>query len=391
MRRLDSAWATLTLLLCSATIAIASSDTCASEVCAANSPCAAAEAYVAQGPQRGMHILCTQPQQSGKAATLTLYIDSTSSSADLEVDLSSWQQLASSITAWLSDNGSSGSKMDRWAIFTATGDKITTTEALREAPVSFLITGGNFVWPAVREGFTQPVRSDRSISLETLSLRPLVFRVHNLLSDEEVQYIQEQSLPHMAASTVSKHDSDAESPDTKWRISETYFLRSDNRPIIQQIDQRIADVTGVPQEHQESVQVLRYVQGGKYDAHHDYFDPSLYQTQPATLEMLHHGDRNRFLTVLWYLHNVTEGGETVFPRAGGAPQPASMRDCTKGLLVKPIKGTAVIFYNMYPSGELDPHSLHGACPVKDGVKWAANKWVWNKPVEFGPGPKKRKK
>jgi hypothetical protein len=117
------------------------------------------------------------------------------------------------------------------------------------------------------------------------------------------------------------------------------------------------------------------------------------------------------LTVLWYLHNVTEGGETVFPREGGAAQPLSMRDCTKGLLVKPIKGTAVIFYNMYPSGELDPHSLHGACPVKDGVKWAANKWVslpksglclfdvqltiyfrqvWNKPVEFGPGPKKKK-
>ena len=22
--------------------------------------------------------------------------------------------------------------------------------------------------------------------------------------------------------------------------------------------------------------------------------------------------------------------------------------------------------------------LHASCPVEDGVKWAANKWVWNK-------------
>src|SRR5690606_32117121 len=112
---------------------------------------------------------------------------------------------------------------------------------------------------------------------------------------------------------VSKHDSDSTKADSEWRISETYFLGSKDRPVIQQIDERIADVTRVPQEHQESVQVLRYVQGGKYDAHHDYFDPSLYKNNPPTLEMLHHGERNRFLTVLWYLHNVTEGGETVFP------------------------------------------------------------------------------
>jgi prolyl 4-hydroxylase len=34
-----------------------------------------------------------------------------------------------------------------------------------------------------------------------------------------------------------------------------------------------------------------------------------------------------------------------------------------------------MFYSMKPNGDLDPLSAHGSCGVKDGVKWAANKWV----------------
>ena len=34
-----------------------------------------------------------------------------------------------------------------------------------------------------------------------------------------------------------------------------------------------------------------------------------------------------------------------------------------------------MFYSLLPNGDLDEESLHGSCAVKDGVKWAANKWV----------------
>jgi prolyl 4-hydroxylase len=91
------------------------------------------------------------------------------------------------------------------------------------------------------------------------------------------------------------------------------------------------------------------------------------------------------ITVFWYLSDVEEGGETVFPRFGGAPQPSSMSNCDHGLKVKPVRGKVIIFYSLKADGSLDPLSLHGACPVKQGVKWAANKWVWNAPIEFGSG------
>jgi prolyl 4-hydroxylase len=91
------------------------------------------------------------------------------------------------------------------------------------------------------------------------------------------------------------------------------------------------------------------------------------------------------VTVFWYLSDVEAGGETIFPRQGGLPQPASMSDCSTGLKVKPKRGKVIVFYSMKPDGNMDPLSLHGACPVKQGVKWAANKWVWNLPIEFGSG------
>ena len=63
-----------------------------------------------------------------------------------------------------------------------------------------------------------------------------------------------------------------------------------------------------------------------------------------------------------------------------------MSDCDDskpGLKVQPIRGNSVLFYNMKPDGELDPLSLHGACPVGPGnTKWGANKWIWNKPFKM---------
>jgi prolyl 4-hydroxylase len=73
----------------------------------------------------------------------------------------------------------------------------------------------------------------------------------------------------------------------------------------------------------------------------------------------------------------------LFFRAGKLPHPKNLTGChDNGLQVKPEKGKVIIFYNMLPSGEVDPYSLHAACPVKHGTKWAANKWVWNAPSQF---------
>lgn len=91
------------------------------------------------------------------------------------------------------------------------------------------------------------------------------------------------------------------------------------------------------------------------------------------------------MTVFWYLTDVDVGGETIFPKYGGAPTPRNYSSCSVGLKVKPQKGKVIIFYSLDPSGALDDYSLHGACSVgENNVKWAANKWIWNAPMSFIP-------
>jgi len=43
--------------------------------------------------------------------------------------------------------------------------------------------------------------------------------------------------------------------------------------------------------------------------------------------------------------------------------------------VKPVKGDAVLLFGLHVDGEPDPLSLHGSCPVIQGEKWSAPKWI----------------
>lgn len=43
--------------------------------------------------------------------------------------------------------------------------------------------------------------------------------------------------------------------------------------------------------------------------------------------------------------------------------------------VKPRKGDALLFFSLYPNAVPDPASLHAGCPVDEGEKWSATKWI----------------
>lgn len=48
---------------------------------------------------------------------------------------------------------------------------------------------------------------------------------------------------------------------------------------------------------------------------------------------------------------------------------------TLGVAAKPVKGSAVFWYNLFSDGTEDLALMHGACPLIAGEKWAANKWI----------------
>jgi prolyl 4-hydroxylase len=92
-----------------------------------------------------------------------------------------------------------------------------------------------------------------------------------------------------------------------------------------------------------------------------------------------HGQPSRFATVLFYLNDDMEGGETAFPRWLHAEATGD------ALKVKPQRGKAILFYNMLPDGNYDERSQHAALPVSKGEKYLTNLWVWDPEMDHSRG------
>ncbi|PPE01527.1 hypothetical protein GOBAR_DD01456 [Gossypium barbadense] len=100
------------------------------------------------------------------------------------------------------------------------------------------------------------------------------------------------------------------------------FISHVKDEVVADIEARIAAWTFLPAENVESMQIIHYENGQKYEPHFDYFHDK------ANQELGGH----RIATVLMYLSDVESGGETVFPNAEGKlsqPKDDSWSDCAK--------------------------------------------------------------
>ncbi|KAL2333852.1 hypothetical protein Fmac_015065 [Flemingia macrophylla] len=144
------------------------------------------------------------------------------------------------------------------------------------------------------------------------------------------------------------------------RTSSGAFLARGSDEIVTNIEKRIADFTFIPVEHGEDLQVLHYEVGQKYVPHHDFF------TDKLNINIAMGGQR--IATMLMYLSDVEEGGETVFPVSkenfSSVPWWNELSACGKqGLSIKPKMGDALLFWSLNPDATYDLSSLHGSCPV----------------------------
>ncbi|KDD72104.1 hypothetical protein H632_c3860p0, partial [Helicosporidium sp. ATCC 50920] len=202
--------------------------------------------------------------------------------------------------------------------------------------------------------------------LEVLDAEARIFLFHNFLSRAETDHIISLAEPHLARSGVvgtSGHHGVSEV-----RTSKGMFLSRRQDQKISDLEERIARWTLLPVGNGEGLQVLRYSKTQKYDAHWDYF----FHKEGTS------NGGNRYATVLMYLADTEEGGETVFPNIpapGGDNGPGYSECARKFLAAKPRRGDAVLFHSIRPNGELERRSLHTACPVIKGVKWSAAKWI----------------
>uniref|UniRef100_A0A3B3ZXQ7 Prolyl 4-hydroxylase subunit alpha-1 n=1 Tax=Periophthalmus magnuspinnatus TaxID=409849 RepID=A0A3B3ZXQ7_9GOBI len=191
--------------------------------------------------------------------------------------------------------------------------------------------------------------------------KPYIVRYLDIISDEEVAKVKQLAKPRLRRATISNPITGV-LETAHYRISKSAWLTGYDDPVVEIINERIEDITGLEMDTAEELQVANYGVGGQYEPHFDFGR----KDEPDAFKEL--GTGNRIATWLFYMSDVLAGGATVFPDVGAA--------------VWPQKNSAVFWYNLFASGEGDYSTRHAACPVLVGNKWVSNKWIHERGQEW---------
>ncbi|XP_075148854.1 prolyl-4-hydroxylase-alpha MP [Haematobia irritans] len=188
--------------------------------------------------------------------------------------------------------------------------------------------------------------------LEELSLDPYIIYVHEVLTDKQMMVVKEIAKPRMNRSQVFRDTEDEIHENSDFRISKTAWLDYDEHEHLQSMRLFVGYISGLNIDVVEQMQLVNYGLGGHYGPHFDFFlEPTWYSPEIG----------NRIATAMFYLSDVQDGGGTAFTFLN--------------TLVRPRKGSLLLWYNLHSSGEPDYRVNHGACPVLKGSKWIANIWI----------------
>lgn len=173
---------------------------------------------------------------------------------------------------------------------------------------------------------------------------------NNVLSDSDIEQVLALASPNMLPGTVVSLTDKSRHLDPS-RTCMIEHLNS-SEEIVYKLKRLSAEISNMPLENQERLQLIHYAVGGNYKPHFDAFNP-------GNKHIDHSG--NRKATVIFYLNNVEKGGATGFPNLNK--------------MVFPKKGSAVLFYNTDDSGDILEDSLHSGEPIIDGEKWIVTSWI----------------
>ena len=174
--------------------------------------------------------------------------------------------------------------------------------------------------------------------------------INNFLGDVEclqlIKMIDDQNAPSLVATDYSHGEV------SDFRTSSTSNLDPNNL-LVKGLHQKIADHLGLPLSKGEALQGQVYETGQYFKPHTDYFEGEHYQQHCLA-------SGNRTHTLMIYLNDVPEGGQTDFANISQT--------------VNPKMGKAIIWRNMDNEGNTLPDSLHEGTPPTKGKKYVITSW-----------------
>jgi len=297
-------------------------------------------------------------------------------------------------------------RKNKCTLYSAEGLVVQYFAELTEGMELYVVPKGRlFVWPSNEIGHKVTVKTnDNELVVETLSTAPRVFRLHNFVSEEEVQELHQNAEDadlERSTGGIAPKGSNATNGGSVIKSRTSTNAWDTDSDISMKIKRRTASLLRLPgfdKEQYGGLQIVHYETGQFYDFHQDWMEKT---STPNWNWDPKEGGVNRFATVFLYLTDTELGGATGFPMSNTPVEeedpeetaeikrlqeelftPGSMEwkavdECRLKFHVKPRRGDAVLFYHQDRIGNLDRNALHGACPVLKGEKLGANLWIWN--------------
>jgi prolyl 4-hydroxylase len=183
-----------------------------------------------------------------------------------------------------------------------------------------------------------------------LSDRPEVSAFEQFFTRAECDYLISRARPLLQPSVIVDPATGQLRPHPVRTSEGAMFPWVSEDLAIHALNRRIAAASRTDVFAGEPLQVLRYSPGQQYHPH---------------LDALPSGDNQRILTMLVYLNDDYEGGETRFTRTG--------------LTFAGHTGDALLFRNATVEGAPDEMAQHAGLPVVRGEKYLASRWIRQHP------------
>jgi prolyl 4-hydroxylase len=189
---------------------------------------------------------------------------------------------------------------------------------------------------------------------------PRILTCEGFASAAECNWLIERAKPKLKPAEVyDPHGQGGLRADDIRNNSDTSFDIVQSDLVLMSLRERIARLAVLHTDEFEPTMVLHYTPGQQFAPHFDFVEAAAPHLADDIAE-----NGQRVATLLIYLNDDFEGGETDFP---------ALHWRYKGRT-----GDALLFWNVGATGQPDPATLHAGLQPTHGEKWVLSQWMRRK-------------
>ena len=189
---------------------------------------------------------------------------------------------------------------------------------------------------------------------------PRVRRISQFVGKPICDWLRARAIGRFQRAMVFDHEGGVGTVDPRRTNSEFEFTLMESDVVLLLVRARMSAAMAIPVQAFEPTKILHYAPGQHYASHVDFLEPD----DPVMAEKIAI-EGQRIATLLVYLNDDYEGGETEFPRVGIKHRGGA--------------GDALYFANVDGAGAPDRMTLHAGCAPTVGEKLVLSQWVRNRP------------